>query len=49
MSESAAATVAVVLYAVGVVVLVGLRSWQQKRATGSAGFNGFTANRGPAG
>ena len=48
MSESAAATAAAVIYAVGVVVLFGLRSWQQKRATGSAGFNGFAADRGPA-
>ena len=48
MTETAAATVATLLYAVGVVLLFGVRSWQQKRATGSAGFNGFTADRGPA-
>lgn len=48
MTETAAATVAIVLYAVGVVMLFGVRSWQQKRATGSAGFNGFTADLGTA-
>jgi protein-S-isoprenylcysteine O-methyltransferase Ste14 len=47
MTVTAAATVATVLYTVGVVMLFGVRSWQQKRATGSAGFNGFTADRGP--
>ena len=30
------------------VLLFGVRSWQQKRATGSTGFNGFTADRAPA-
>jgi protein-S-isoprenylcysteine O-methyltransferase Ste14 len=48
MTGTAGATVAIVLYAVGVVMLFGVRSWQQKRATGSAGFNGFTADRAPA-
>ena len=48
MTETAAATVAIVLYAVGVVTLFGVRSWQQKRSTGSTGFNGFSADRAPA-
>ena len=49
MSESTAATTAAVLYVVGAVVLFGLRSWQQKRTTGSTGFNGFTTDRDTAG
>ena len=48
MTPAAAATIATVLYAVGAVLLFGVRSWQQKRATGSAGFHGFTADRAPA-
>ncbi len=48
MTETSAAPVAIVLYAVGVVLLFGVRSLQQKRATGSTGFNGFTADRAPA-
>ena len=48
MTETAAATVATVLYAVGVVLLFGVRSWQQKRATGSTGFHGFATDRGYA-
>jgi hypothetical protein len=40
-----AATTAAILYAVGVVVLFRLRSWQQKRATGSTGFIGSAADR----
>ena len=39
------ATLALVLYAGGAVVLFGVRSWQQRRLTGSAGFNGFSRNR----
>lgn len=45
MSEYDVGLAAAVLYAVGVVVLFGLRSWQQKRTTGSTGFNGFRADR----
>ena len=40
------ATAAAVLYTGGAVVLFGVRSWQQRRATGSTGFNGFSRARG---
>jgi len=40
------AAAATVLYACGAVVLFGVRSWQQRRATGSTGFNGFSRSRG---
>lgn len=36
-----AAVSAAVLYAVAILMLFGVRSWQQYRATGAAGFNGF--------
>ena len=39
MTGNRGATGAAVLYGGGVVVLFGVRSWQQKRATGRAGFN----------
>jgi protein-S-isoprenylcysteine O-methyltransferase Ste14 len=42
-----AATAAAALYGLGLVVLFGLRSWQQKRAIGRFGFNGFIATRQP--
>ena len=36
MTETAAATVSAALYAEGVTMLFGVRSWQQKTATGLA-------------
>jgi len=39
------ATAATVFYGGGAVVLFGVRSWQQTRATGSTGFNGFSRSR----
>ena len=39
------ATAAAVLYTGGAVVLFGVRSWQQRRDTGSTGFNGFSRTR----
>ena len=36
------ATVALVLYVVGLVVLFGVRSWIQRRRTGSSGFKGIS-------
>ena len=37
-------TVALVLYAVALVVIFGVRSWQQRRRTGSTGFRGMTGS-----
>lgn len=41
MGDFAAAAAAVV-YGGAMLVLLGVRSWQQRRATGSTGFRGFT-------
>jgi protein-S-isoprenylcysteine O-methyltransferase Ste14 len=41
--------VALVLYAVALVVVFGLRSWVQHRRTGSAGFRGFSGTPADAG
>ena len=40
-----AAVAAGLLYGSSAAVLLGARSWQQKRATGSSGFRGFTGMR----
>jgi protein-S-isoprenylcysteine O-methyltransferase Ste14 len=42
-------TVALVLYTVALVVIFGLRSWVQRRRTGSAGFRGFSGTPADAG
>jgi protein-S-isoprenylcysteine O-methyltransferase Ste14 len=42
-------TVALVLYTVALVVVFGLRSWVQRRRTGSTGFRGFTGTPADAG
>ncbi|MGB5951629.1 MAG: isoprenylcysteine carboxylmethyltransferase family protein [Ornithinimicrobium sp.] len=39
---------ATVVYTAAILVLLGVRSWQQYRKTGSAGFNGFRTAKGPA-
>jgi protein-S-isoprenylcysteine O-methyltransferase Ste14 len=41
--------VALVLYTVALVVIFGLRSWVQRRRTGSAGFRGFSGTPADAG
>jgi protein-S-isoprenylcysteine O-methyltransferase Ste14 len=42
-------TVALVLYTVALIVIFGLRSWVQRRRTGSAGFRGFSGTPAEAG
>lgn len=42
-------TVALVLYAVALVVIFGVRSWTQRRRTGSTGFRGMTGTPADAG
>ena len=42
-------TVALVLYAVALIVIFGVRSWLQRRRTGSAGFHGISGTPGEAG
>jgi protein-S-isoprenylcysteine O-methyltransferase Ste14 len=42
-------TAALVLYAVALVVLFGVRSWVQQRRTGSAGFHGISGGPAEAG
>lgn len=39
---------ATVVYTVAILVLLGVRSWQQYHKTGSAGFNGFRTAKSPA-
>lgn len=39
---------AAALYAAAIVMLLGVRSWQQHRSTGTAGFNGFARAETPA-
>ena len=36
------------MYAAAMIILLGVRSWQQYRATGTAGFNGFRRGSGAA-
>lgn len=42
MSSDAAATIALVVYVVGLVVTFGVRTWLHRRRTGSSGFVGVT-------
>ena len=42
------AAAATVVYTAAILVLLGVRSWQQYRKTGSAGFNGFRTANSPA-
>ena len=42
-------TVALVLYVVALVVLFGVRSWVQRRRTGSSGFSGISGTPAEAG
>jgi protein-S-isoprenylcysteine O-methyltransferase Ste14 len=42
-------TVALVLYTVALVVIFGVRSWVQRRRTGSSGFRGFSGTPAEAG
>ena len=48
MTADFGATGAAILYASGAVMLFGVRSWRHHRATGDAGFRGFTPHRGMA-
>lgn len=47
MAEVGAVSAAV-LYAAAIVMLLGVRSWQQHRTIGTAGFNGFAGAETPA-
>lgn len=42
------AALAAVTYTAAILVLLGVRSWQQYQKTGSTGFNGFRGARAPA-
>lgn len=49
MTTDTAALLALVLYLIGTGVAFGLRTWTQRRRTGSSGFNGFSSLPGSAG
>jgi protein-S-isoprenylcysteine O-methyltransferase Ste14 len=40
------AALAAVVYAIGLVALFGVRTWQHRKATGSSGYNGFAGRDG---